>query len=155
MNEHTQMKRYFFLIFIPILLTACGNNNDDEKATVEDTAFSRYSWEATDTGTIVLMKKQGTGPDTLSPEGVVTFLNNNFPHVQLVIDKTSGDTLFLKIPQPTWLTQQMGSSGPSVYFAEVVYNLTEIPGIHYVNFDFEEGDHAQPGTFNRDSFKDK
>ena len=155
MNEHTQMKRYFFLIFIPILLTACGNNNDDEKATVEDTAFSRYSWEATDTGTIVLMKKQGTGPDTLSPEGVVTFLNNNFPHVQLVIVKTSGDTIFLKIPQSTWLTQQMGSSGPSVYFAEVVYNLTEISGIHYVNFDFEEGDHAQPGTFNRDSFKDK
>ena len=149
------MKRYLILIFFPILLDACGNNNDDEKATGVDSVISRFSWEATDTGTIVLMKKQGTGPDTLSPEGVVTFLNKNFPHVQLVIDKISGDTLFLKIPQPTYLTQQMGSTGPFVYFAEVVYNLTEIPGIHYVNFDFEEGDHAQPGTFARDSFKDK
>ena len=149
------MKRFPFLLFIPVIFTACGNNKDEEKVTVEDTAISRYSWEATDTGTIVLMKRPGTGPDTLSPEGVVIFLNNNFPHVQLAIDKTSGDTLFLKIPQPTYLTQQMGSSGPSVYFAEAVYNLTEIPGIHYVNFDFEEGDHAQPGTFSRDSFKDK
>ena len=149
------MKRYSILILIPILLAACGNNNDEEKSTGKDTVLIRSSWEATDTGTIVLMKKQGTGPDTLSPEAVVTFLNKNFPQVQLVIDKISGDTLFLKIPQPTYLTQQMGSTGPSVYFAEAVYNLTEIPGIHYVNFDFEEGDHAQPGTFTRDSFKNK
>jgi hypothetical protein len=49
----------------------------------------------------------------------------------------------------------MGSSGPTTYFAEAVFNLTEIPGIHYVSFDFEEGDHAQPGTFNRESFKDE
>ena len=149
------MKRYSFLIFIPILLAACGNNKDDEKATGEDTALRRYSWEATDTGTIVLIKKQGTGPGTLSPEGVVTFLNTNFPQVQLVIVKTSGDTLFLKIPEPTYLTQQMGSSGPSVYFAEAVYNLTEIPGIHYVSFDFEEGDHASPAVFNRESINDQ
>ena len=82
-------------------------------------------------------------------------MNNNWPHVQLEIVKTSGDTLFIKIPQSTYLTQQMGSSGSITYLAEAVYNLTEIPGIHYVNFDFEEGDHAQPGTFNRDSFKNE
>ena len=99
------------------------------------------------------MKKDGSGPDTLSPEAVVAFLNNKWPHVQLVMIKTSGDTLFIRIPQSAYLTQQMGSSGPTAYFAESVYNLSEIPGIHYVSFDFEEGDHAQPGTFNRDSFK--
>jgi hypothetical protein len=149
------MIRYVFLILSPILLAACGSNKADEQVKVEDSVFTRYSWEATDTGTIVLTKREGTGPDTLSPEGVVTFLNNNYPNVQLVIVKTTGDTLLLKIPQSTYLTQQMGSSGPTTYFAEAVYNLTEIPGIHYVNFDFEEGDHAQPGTFTRDSFKDK
>lgn len=149
------MMRYSFLILISILVFSCGNNKADEQAPVEDSVVTRYSWEATDTGRIVLMKKEGEGPDTLSPEGVVRFLNNNFPHVQLEIVKTSGDTLFLKIPQSTYLTQQMGSSGPETYFAEAVYNLTEIPGIHYVNFDFEEGDHAQPGTFNRDSFKNE
>lgn len=149
------MIRYAFLILIPFLLAACGNKKADEQVTGEDSVFTRYSWEATDTGAIVLTKKEGTGPDTLSPEGVVTFLNNNFPNVQLVIVKTTGDTLLLKIPQSTYLTQQMGSSGPTIYFAEAVFNLTEIPGIHYVNFDFEEGDHAQPGTFTRDSFKDK
>lgn len=149
------MMRYSFLILFSILFFACGNNKADEPATGEDSVSTKYSWEATDTGTIVLTKKEGTGPDTLSPEGVLRFLNNNSPHVQLEIIKTSGDTLFLKIPESTYLTQQMGSTGPGIYFAEAVYNLTEIPGIHFVNFDFEEGDHAQPGTFNRDSFKNE
>jgi len=150
------MIRYPFLILISILISSCGNNKKtDEQATAKDSVFIKYSWEAIDTGTLVLIKREGTGPDTLSPAGVVMFLNNNFPNVQLTIVKTSGDTLFIKIPQSTYLTQQMGSSGPTSYFAEAVYNLTEIPGIHYVNFDFEEGDHAQPGTFNRESFKDQ
>lgn len=149
------MIRYFFLLFIPFLLWACGNKKSGEQNVMEDSAIAVYHWEATDTGKIEIIKREGSGPDTLSPAGVVTFLNNNFPHVQLVIEKISGDTLFLKIPQPAYFTQQMGSSGPTTYLAEAVYNLTEIPGIHYVNFDFEEGDHAQPGTFNRESFKDE
>ena len=151
----TFMNNSYFLVLILFFLSACGNNKTEEPVPVEDSAFTRYSWEATDTGRIALMKKEGIGPDTLSPKGVVAFLNNNYPNVQLVIVKTSGDTLFLKIPQSTYFTQQMGSSGPTTYFAEAVYNLTEIPGIHYVSFDFEEGDHAQPGTFNRESFKDE
>jgi len=150
------MIRYPFLILISLLIFSCGNNKKaDEQATGEDSVFTKSSWEAIDTGTLVLIKREGTGPDTLSPAGVVMFMNNNFPHVQLTIVKTSGDTLFLKILQSTYLTQQMGSSGPESYFAEAVYNLTEIPGIHYVNFDFEEGDHAQPGTFNRENFKNQ
>jgi len=75
--------------------------------------------------------------------------------VQLAFVKTSGDTVYLKIPDPMYLTQQMGSSGPTIYLAQAVYSLTEVPGIKYVNLDFEEGDHASPGTFNRDSFKDE
>jgi hypothetical protein len=73
----------------------------------------------------------------------------------LVLIKTSGDTVYLKIPEATYLTQQMGSSGPTMYFANLVYNLTEIPGIKNINVDLLEGDHAQPGTFNQDSFKDE
>ena len=98
------MKRYFFLIFISFFVFSCGNNKADEQVADEDSVFTRYSWEATDTGTIVLMKKEGTGPDTLSPEGVVRFLNNKFTNVQLVVVKTSGDTLYLKIPLSTYLT---------------------------------------------------
>jgi hypothetical protein len=149
------MIRFSLLVFTLVLFCSCGNKKSREQNTLEDSAITIYHWEATDTGRIVIMKREGSGPDTLSPAGVVTFLNNNFPHVQLVIEKICGDTLFLKIPQSTYLTQQMGSSGPTTYFAEAVYNLTEITGIHYVSFDFEEGDHAQPGTFSRDSFKDE
>ena len=47
----------------------------------------------------------------------------------------------------------MGSTGPELYFAEAVYNLTEIPGIRFINFSLTEGDHAGPDTYSRDSFK--
>jgi len=33
--------------------------------------------------------------------------------------------------------------------------MTEISGINNVSLDFEEGDHASPGIFTRESFKDK
>jgi hypothetical protein len=148
------MTRNLFLIPFFLLLSACGNHTD-RQAAGEDSLVTRFSWEATDTGRIALTKVSGTGPDTLSAEGVVAFLNQNWPRVQLVFVKVSGDTLYVKIPESSYLTQQMGSSGPTTYLAEAVFNLTEIPGIHEVNFDFTEGDHAQPGTFNRDSFKNE
>jgi hypothetical protein len=93
--------------------------------------------------------------DSLSPENVIGFLNKNNPHIRLELVKISTDSIYLKIADAMYLTQQMGSTGPTLYFSEVVYNLTEITGIRYVTFDFEEGDHAGPGTFNRDSFKDE
>jgi len=37
--------------------------------------------------------------------------------------------------------------------ATATYTLTEAKGINYVDFDFEEGDHAVPGTYSRESFK--
>jgi spore germination protein GerM len=75
--------------------------------------------------------------------------------VRLVFIKSSGDTAYLKIPDATYLTQQMGSTGPRLFLSGLVYTLTSLPGINYVNLDFEEGDHAAPGTYSRESFKDE
>ena len=152
------MKNYLFIFSLCLLFTACGNNKADQPIVENDTASSIYSWKASlndSSGRLEMKKIEATGPDTLSAAAVVTYLNTTNNNIQLALVKTSGDTVYLKIPDAMYLTQQMGSTGPTLYLAQVIYNLTEIPGIKYVNLDFEEGDHAAPGTFNRDSFKDE
>jgi len=67
--------------------------------------------------------------------------------------KISNDTIFVSIPNSTYLTQQTGSSGPEGYIAELTYNLTETKNVNYVALQFKKGDHAEAGTFSRSSFK--
>ena len=155
------MKKYSVLIFISFLIFSCGNKSADKQVAEEDTTDALqniYHWEATlnDTSGLLEIKKiQAIGPDSLSPAAVIDFINKDNRNIRLELVKISNDTVYLKIADAAHLTQQMGSTGPTIYMAEVVYNLTAIPGISYVNFDFEEGDHAAPGTFNRESYKDK
>jgi len=153
------MSKQYFLILATLFFISCGNNKAGQPGTDEDTASADqivYSWQATlndSSGGLEMKKVENEGPDTLSPAAVVTYLNTTNSNVQLELVKTSGDTAYLKIPDATFLTQQMGSTGSMMYLATVVYNLTEIPGIKYVNCDFEVGDHAGPGTYSRESFK--
>lgn len=150
------MKKYLFALPVLALLLACGNNSADDPESREDTVVALNSWEATlsDSGKLEVRRSEQPGPDSLSAEAVTNFLNKRYPNVQLQFVKTSGDTIYMAIPEATYLTQQMGSSGPQIYFADVVYNLTEISGIRYVNFNFEEGDHASPAVLRRESFKE-
>ena len=148
------MKKYLIIISASLLFVCC-NNSSDEPGEKQDTAVAAYSWEASinDSGRLVIYKIEQGGPDTLSVDAVTSFLNKKYSNVQLQFGRISGDTIYMSIPQATYLTQQMGSTGPLVYFADAVYNLTEIPGIRYVRFDFEEGDHASPAVLHRNSFK--
>ena len=148
------------LVLATILFTACNNKADQPIADGDTTDIAPpvYSWQASlndSSGKLEVKKSDAVGPDSLSVPAVITYLNKANTNVQLTFVKTSGDTVYLKIPDPMHLTQQMGSTGPTIYLAQAVYSLTEIPGIKYVNLDFEEGDHASPGTFNRESFKDE
>ncbi len=154
------MKQFLILIFVSLLITSCGNNKADQPATDNDTATVtiNYIWQATlnDTsGKLEMKKVETTNLDSLSPASIVTFINTSDSSVHLDLIKTSNDTVYIKIPDATFLTQRMGSTGSTMYLAGVVYNLTELPGIRFINFDFEEGDHAQPGTLSRDSFNDQ
>ena len=65
-----------------------------------------------------------------------------------------GDTIITRIPDAIQLTQNIGTSGAESYLAEATFSLTEIPTIKAVKIEFEEGDHAMPGTFTRATFKD-
>lgn len=153
------MKNFLILIAAGLLLVACGSNSSDQPGTEEtDTVTVLYSWKVLlndSTGKMEMKKIELGGPDTLTVASMIAYLNSRNPNVQLQYVRSSGDTLYVAIPEATYLTQQMGSAGPALFFAETVYNLTEIPGFRFVSFGFEEGDHASPDVLSRDRFNNK
>ncbi|MDZ4794329.1 MAG: hypothetical protein SGI83_08650 [Bacteroidota bacterium] len=151
------MKHFLIPVITCFVFIACNNSADEPIAEYDNlNREESYLWQSSmnDSSGKLEMKKIPSN-DSLSAQSVINFLNTDNPNVKLELVKTSNDTIFLKIAESTYLTQQMGSSGPELYLAEVVYNLTELAGVKQVSLDFEEGDHATPGTFNRDSFKDE
>lgn len=150
------MKVFSFLIFISLLHAACGNNKADQPGSMDDTAASYYLWESSlndSTGRLAMKKVESA--DSSSAQSILDFTNKNYPQIRLELEKISTDTVYVKIDDATFLTQQMGSSGAILYLAALLYNLTELPGIKYVTLNFEEGDHARPGTYNRESFSNE
>ncbi len=151
--------KYFLAIITLVFAAACSNNKSEDKPEdnfPEGSEVKLWRSDLNDsTGKLIMMQDNMIIVDSLAPADIIGFLNEQFPRVQLAYERTSNDTIFIRIPDAMYLTQQMGSSGPVMFFAAAVYNLTELPGIRWVNFDFEEGDHASPGTFGRDDFKNE
>ncbi len=152
------MNKLLCVALFAFLLTSCGSNSAEQPVEEEDTTAAEeltYMWEARlndSTGQLELKQFLSEGTDGSSPQSVTGYINTINPEIKLDFLKLSQDTAYLKIDDAHYLTQQMGSSGPAVYLSSLVYNFTEIPGIRYVNIQFEAGDHAQPGTYNRNSF---
>ncbi|MEO6818785.1 MAG: hypothetical protein ABI266_02455 [Ginsengibacter sp.] len=168
------MKKALSILFIfSVILFGC--NNSDEKneevvyETVRDTASSPltgdsgmviqnspllWSVELEKNSQIEKIKKiPDSKVETLTAEEITNELNKNFDDIPLQFVKTSHDTAFVKITDSQKFTNQIGSTGAYNYMATVVYNLTEIKNIRFVKFDFKEGDHALPGVFSREDFK--
>lgn len=89
----------------------------------------------------------------LTVDALTQALHTNYPEIGLEVDRISNDTLFVRIVDASYLTQQMGSSGAQVYIMEATYAYTELPDVEFVHFDFAEGDHAVPGTYTRATFE--
>lgn len=73
------------------------------------------------------------------------FQSTNSPEATLV--KVKNHIAFIKIVQDKKLTQEMGTFGASAYVNSIVYTMYSVDEINCVNLDFEEGDHAFPGTY--------
>lgn len=91
--------------------------------------------------------------ENLQPDTLIKGINEMNEQVLLEKLKISGDTIYTKIKDSKYLGNQMGSTGAEIYVADVVMNLTELPGIKYVSIQMEEGNHVQPGTWNKKSFE--
>ncbi len=97
-------------------------------------------------------KVRSANPDQLTPAMVVAVVNKTWPEVQVKYVKRVNDTVFISIPNSIFLTQQMGTQGALEFMITTTFTFTELQGIHQVSFDFEEGDHAVPGVYNRHSW---
>jgi hypothetical protein len=161
------MKTYFLLSIIIITAFSCNTKKSEQKTTDSDTVVlnrvtdssnikidGHYFWSAelAPTSGVVMKRTTPLPADSVTAPNIIQMLNNTYPEIPLQIGKVSNDTMFVKISNSKYLTQQMGSSGPEVYMAEVTYNLTEIAGINFVAIMFKEGDHARPGIFSRTDF---
>jgi hypothetical protein len=141
----------FLLLLVITCLASChihDENDPEYKDSVDgDTpgAIWGYNFDKR-----VPTRLKDVNPDTLTPAKLIAIINSYNIHLDFV--KISTDTIFVQIKQSTYLTQQIGTSGAYVFMSTTVYTLTELKGIKYVNFNFEEGDHARPGTYSRKDF---
>ena len=152
-------------LFGIILFFSCNNQGPSKGHTPEDTIWtepdvspdSKLIWISgydTVKNEFYLKKQRTVNADTLIAGNVISDINAAWENIQLVFRKVSHDTLYVAIPASDFLTRQMGSAGSEAYMASVTYSLTELKGIHFVNYDFEEGDHVSPGTYSRKDYED-
>ena len=164
--------RNILLLSALVLLFSCNNESSTDQASNEDTIYLKTDtitssleapvkitnlvWSASYDSArqkVVLKRQRTINPDTLTAEKLITDINNAWDDVKLQFKKVSHDTLYVAIPQSEVLTQQMGSSGAYSYISSTTYTLTELKNIHFVNYDFQEGDHLSPGTMKRKDFQ--
>jgi hypothetical protein len=155
------------LILAIIFIVSCNNeapsdNKNAEDSLLTDTEVSLSSAErllpwVSDFDTIknefYLKQQRKVNPDSLTAAILVNDLNAEWENIKLVLVKASNDTLYVSIPDSDFLGQQMGSAGAQAYMASTTYNLTELKGIKYVNYNMQAGDHVSPGTYSRKSFE--
>ncbi|MDQ3109219.1 MAG: hypothetical protein M3R17_04945 [Bacteroidota bacterium] len=164
----------FAIIVLAVLagLTACNNS---EKGKQPDTINAKNGFDTTnkianvsvkkdsvsiwiyDYMTDLPIKNRSVNADTLTPGKLVEFINTYKGGSAIHLDfiKVERDTIYVKIKESTFLTQRMGTYGANEYLCTTTFTLTELKGVKNVNFDFEEGDHAVPGTYNRKYYIDK
>ncbi|MBI2730530.1 MAG: hypothetical protein HYX40_07250 [Sphingobacteriales bacterium] len=145
-----------------LFLLSCNNSADnvtDKEVTNDTLSFGEnpgdtlYFWNVNNeqsTRTKVYTEEV-SNPNV---QAIINGLNMVYPDILLQFNNVSNDTLNVSIPQSEKLTQQMGTSGASQYFATACVNLFEAHSINYIHFDFKEGDHARPGIFSRQQFAD-
>ena len=152
------------LVLSLIIIFSCNNNGSSFPENTEDSVITeeeappgdKQIWIAdydTAKQQFFLKKQRTINTDTLTAVTLIRYINEGWENVKLVFQKSSNDTLYVTIPDSDFLAERMGSAGAEAYMASTTYNLTELKGIKFVNYDFEEGDHLSPGVFSRDDFK--
>lgn len=148
------MKRTLIIISIfAILVGGCGNrprNADTQEVTfVNNTSVWSVEYDI-DNDKFYLVRGNLLDEVKHDIEKTILAWNENSA-IKIEFTKIDNGMLYVKIPDAEKLTQRMGSTGAMQILASLVYTLTE--KYPYVYIDFDEGDHASPGMFSRNSFR--
>lgn len=160
------MRHGCFLLLSIVFLSACIRDekrpsHDASDSIMTDTLAQRGNldslpWNTTyneTTQRLELDHKAGSMAG-VGYQDIINLLNKKYPGIRIKYIRMQGDTIVTRIDDASQLTQSIGTSGAESYLAEATFSLTEIPTIKVVRIEFEEGDHAMPGSFTRASFKD-
>lgn len=158
-------------IGLVLLIVSCSTKQQEDKDIDEAEEKSEIELESTvvhdpseaiwlhdynqQTGEFEIKQIRAVSHDTLSGEAIEKIINKTWPKVQIEFIRTSNDTTFIFIPDSEVLTQQMGTAGAKSFIISTTFSFTELKGISYVSFDFEEGDHGIPGVYTRNSWDKK
>jgi hypothetical protein len=159
-------------VYLLIFLFSCNNATDNNTTETKDSIFIQSDstngfneltgkskhliWLPifdSASNDIQLKQQRKVNSDTLTANKLIEEINASWYGIELVFRRISHDTIYVSIPVSDVLTKQSGSSGAYSYIASTTYSLTELKNIHFVNYDFEEGDHLGPGTMKRTDFK--
>jgi hypothetical protein len=132
--------------------TVSAENNADSMRTIINRSMI-WTVQPQDSAKQKLRAPDSTQIKTYSSAQLIDLLNKNYPDIHLDFIKISHDTIYVKIPDSGNLTNQIGDTGAENYLASITYSLTEMKNIHFVNIDMKGGDHAEPGVYKRDDFK--
>lgn len=174
-KSYIMTRQLFKLIFFYAIISCNSNSTEQEgnDVEIEDTVFESSHTAGADSSMVIknvpsiwsadfekttnsykVHKPANARLDTLSGETLVSLININWDSIHLNFVKISHDTVYVNIPESRYLTHNIGSTGAENYLATATFSLTEIKGIKFVNFRFTEGDHAAPGVYSRNNFKD-
>jgi hypothetical protein len=155
----------YFLSLGIFIINACisdSNNKYEEEIATKSEALSDLGktlvvpWivELNDSSQMMEIKRN---PEAnlfnLGPQDMVDALNLKYPQIKLEWVKQEGKRAIIKIEDANYLTRELGTEGASAYLAELTYSITELKGIEEIELKFEEGDHACPGVYRREDFK--
>ena len=163
-----QNSKYFLTLFLlAVNFSACNRDTKQADNESDSGKVMHYSlkdkpaqiadvpWAAeldSNSQKISMQKSDMVKIEDLDINNVAEAINRKYSEIHISSQSQSNDTVFVNIPNATYLTQQSGNMGSEIYMAETTYSFTEIPGVKFVNFNFKEGDHATPGTFKRSDF---
>src|SRR5687767_3430259 len=149
--------RYFFSLLILLLFLNCNNASEKEKDSSSN--FVEYAipesilvWNV-DAEAMIMKRDSNIHDSIITISRIINGLNEKYPQVKLRLLRQGGDTLYVDVPDASYLGEQMGSAGSAAWFDDVVINLTSIPGINYVSFRMDTHSHAQSAIISRKKYE--
>lgn len=152
------MKKLFFLSLAVIsawfLIPSCQSGgeeviNSEDSVVIIAPANNILPYWSVDIVSKTMKRDSMANWNALNADSLISGLNVRNPEIRLEKTDMRGDTIFLRIKDAIFLTEEMGSSGARQYLSDVVLNLTAVSGIDHISFDFMEGDHASPGVYGK------